>query len=187
MRHDIYNNGFLRVRWDHESRIYTEWNTAGEETLSRPYTPEENAQADEEMAVFAIQTAEMEMERAALVSSAPDELAAVQQLTLQQQGVSDGTPWRQPQGAHDAYPLGFKVTHENKEWESLIPANVWAPGVSGWREVVAEGYPAWVQPTGAHDAYNIGDRVSFEGFNYESVIDANTWSPTAYPDGWVVI
>ncbi|MEF2554597.1 hypothetical protein VQ042_25485 [Aurantimonas sp. A2-1-M11] len=61
--------------------------------------------------------------------------------------------------------------------------NVWAPGVSGWREVVAEGYPAWVQPSGAHDAYQIGDRVSFEGANYESVINANVWSPAGYPAG----
>lgn len=97
---------------------------------------------------------------------------------------TDGEPWQQPAGAHDAYPLAATVTHGGKTWESLIPFNVWAPGVSGWRERVAEGYPAWAQPTGGHDAYAKGARVSFEGSDYESVIDNNVWSPTGYPQGW---
>lgn len=100
---------------------------------------------------------------------------------------ADGAAWVQPTGAHNAYPLGRTVTHGGKTWENIMPANVWEPGVSGWREVVAEGYPAWVQPTGAHDAYSIGDRVSFEGANYESKINANTWSPTGYPAGWQLV
>ena len=97
---------------------------------------------------------------------------------------TDGQPWVQPTGAHDAYRLGATVTHGGKTWESLTPANIWQPGVSGWREQVAQGYPAWVQPTGGHDAYKKGDRVSFDGSNYESLIDANVWSPTGYPAGW---
>ena len=100
---------------------------------------------------------------------------------------TDGAAWVQPTGAHDAYALGITVTHGGKTWENITPANVWQPGVSGWREQVAEGYPAWVQPTGAHDAYNTGDRVSFEGSNYESKIDANVWSPTGYPAGWQIV
>lgn len=99
--------------------------------------------------------------------------------------------WVQPTGAHDAYPNGWHVLRNDKEWVSLIPANVWEPGVSGWREVVREGDdgtpaapPEWVQPTGAHDAYNSGDRVTFEGMTYTSLINGNTWSPAAYPQGW---
>ena len=97
---------------------------------------------------------------------------------------TDGQPWVQPTAAHDSYPLGITVTHGGKTWENLTPANVWQPGVSGWREQVAQGYPAWVQPSGAHDAYKKGDRVSFNGGDYESLIDGNTWSPSAYPAGW---
>lgn len=97
---------------------------------------------------------------------------------------TDGEAWVQPVGAHDAYPLGTTVTHEGKTWANITPANVWTPGVSGWREVVTEGYPAWVQPTGAHDAYEVGDRVRFEGSDWESLIAGNVWSPTAYPAGW---
>ena len=103
---------------------------------------------------------------------------------LMQQAHADGEAWTQPIGAHDAYPLGTTVTHGGKTWENITHANVWEPGVSGWREQVTEGYPAWVRPTGGHDAYNAGDRVSFEGTNYESRIDGNTWSPADYPAGW---
>ena len=100
---------------------------------------------------------------------------------------ADGEPWVQPTGAHDAYPLAATVTHGGKTWESLIPFNVHEPGVSGWREQVAQGYPAWVQPSGAQDAYKKGDRVSFDGSDYESLIDGNVWSPSAYPAGWKTI
>jgi hypothetical protein len=44
--------------------------------------------------------------------------------------------WVQPQGAHDAYAKGVKVVHKSKTWENLIDANVWEPGVYGWKEVV---------------------------------------------------
>lgn len=97
--------------------------------------------------------------------------------------------WRQPEGAHDAYPEKAIVEVDGVFWVSLIPANVWAPGVSGWRRVstVANEVFPWVQPTGAHDAYQIGDRVAFNGSTYESLIDANVWSPAAYPAGWKLI
>ena len=136
----------------------------------REWTAEELAAQAEAAALEAQQAAD----RAALDALATTASAAH----------TDGEPWQQPTGAHDAYPLAATVTHGGKTRESLIPFNVWEPGVSGWREVVAEGYPAWVQPTGAHDAYAKGARVSFEGSNYESVIDNNIWSPTAYPQGW---
>ena len=44
--------------------------------------------------------------------------------------------WSQPLGAHDAYPLGAKVSHNGKKWTSDIANNVWEPGVYGWSEVV---------------------------------------------------
>ena len=43
--------------------------------------------------------------------------------------------WRQPLGAHDAYAKGARVTHAGHTWESTINANVWAPGVYGWKRV----------------------------------------------------
>jgi chitodextrinase len=48
---------------------------------------------------------------------------------------SDGVipSWRQPLGAHDAYAKGARVTYAGKVWESNISANVWAPGVYGWK------------------------------------------------------
>lgn len=44
--------------------------------------------------------------------------------------------WSQPVGAHDAYALGDKVTHNEKKWVSDVNNNVWEPGVYGWTEYV---------------------------------------------------
>lgn len=46
--------------------------------------------------------------------------------------------WSQPLGAHDAYPLGAKVSHNGKKWTSDVANNVWEPGVYGWSEVTDE-------------------------------------------------
>ena len=42
--------------------------------------------------------------------------------------------WIQPQGAHDAYPLGAKCSHNSKRWISSVDSNIWEPGVYGWDE-----------------------------------------------------
>ena len=57
------------------------------------------------------------------------------------------------------------------------PPTVWAPGISGWREVVAEGPAAWVQPTGQHDAYPLGAQVTHNGRTWTSTVAANVWPP----------
>lgn len=111
--------------------------------------------------------------------------------TVSGRDLSDFAHWVQPTGAHDSYPVQSIVAHGGKSWESLLSANVWEPGVSGWAEKAPEEHPPeepftpeWVQPTGAHDAYQIGDSVMFEGQMYTSTINNNTWSPTDHPDGW---
>ena len=43
--------------------------------------------------------------------------------------------WSQPLGAHDAYELGAKVSHNGKKWTSDVDNNVWEPGVYGWTKV----------------------------------------------------
>lgn len=43
--------------------------------------------------------------------------------------------WSQPLGAHDAYPLGAKVSHNGEKWTSDVDNNVWEPGVYGWSKV----------------------------------------------------
>ena len=42
--------------------------------------------------------------------------------------------WHQPTGAHDAYALGAKVSHNSKHWISDIDYNTYEPGVYGWTE-----------------------------------------------------
>ena len=126
-----------------------------------------------------------ELTRRETLATAGKQMDAIARDVLAAQGITDGAEWVQPTDATNAYPKDWTVSHGGKTWVSLTPANVWEPGVSGWREIIEDGAaPEWVQPTGAHDAYNTGDRVAFEGNVYESLIDANTWSPTDYPAGW---
>ena len=127
-----------------------------------------------------------ELSRRETLANAGRAMDDIARSVLAASGVEPGNEWAQPTDATNAYPKDWTVTHDGKTWVSLTPANVWQPGVSGWREVVDESAaaPEWVQPTGAHDAYQTGDHVMFEGAEYVSLIDGNTWSPTAYPQGW---
>ena len=126
-----------------------------------------------------------ELSRRETLANAGRAMDDIARSVLAAQGQTDGDEWVQPTDATNAYPKDWTVTYDGKTWVSLTPANVFEPGVSGWREVVEEGEtPEWVQPTGAHDAYQTGDHVMFEGQEYVSLIDGNTWSPTAYPQGW---
>lgn len=43
--------------------------------------------------------------------------------------------WVQPQGSHDAYMIGDKVSHLEKHWISTVDNNVWEPSVYGWVEM----------------------------------------------------
>jgi hypothetical protein len=98
----------------------------------------------------------------------------------------EGKEWVQPTGAGDPNirNTGDRVTVDGKTWESLIDNNVWAVPI-GWREIVAQGYPAWVAPTGAHDSYPLGFKVTHKGRNWESTIPNGVWEPGVY--GWKVI
>lgn len=126
-----------------------------------------------------------EQERRRTLATGADQMDKLVRDMLAASGQVEGGEWVQPTDATNAYPRDWTVVHGGKTWVSLTPANVWEPGVSGWREVVEEGaVPEWVQPTGAHDAYQTGDHVSFDGDEYVSLIDSNTWSPTEYPAGW---
>ena len=51
--------------------------------------------------------------------------------------VEEWPEWVQPTGAHDAYPIDSKVSHNGKKWISNIDANVYEPGVFGWTEKIS--------------------------------------------------
>lgn len=142
-------------------------------------------ESDENLAKLAA-AVRAEQDRRRVKATAEQQVADLNLAYLSASGVEPGQEWRQPTGAHDAYPQDWEVTHDGRTWISTTPANVWTPGVSGWREVVEEDAapPEWVSPSGAHDAYMTGDRVTFEGTVYESVVDGNVWSPADHPAGW---
>lgn len=78
-----------------------------------------------------------------------DELyRVVQNHTTQNDWTPDKTPalytkisveefpeWEQPQGAHDAYKIGKKVSHNGKHWINTYDNNTYEPGVYGWDEI----------------------------------------------------
>ena len=49
--------------------------------------------------------------------------------------IEEWPEWVQPTGAHDAYELGAKVSHNGQHWISEIPANIYEPGVAFWEAV----------------------------------------------------
>ena len=104
-----------------------------------------------------------EQERRYTLATAAEQAADLATRYSQAVGRQPGDEWTAPTGAHDAYPHGATVTHDGRTWESLTAANVWEPGISGWREQGEnDGQPpAWVQPTGGHDAYATGDRITW--------------------------
>lgn len=142
--------------------------------------------SDEELARYAA-ALKREQDRRRTLDTTEKQVQELSAAYLSAAGVEPGQEWKQPTSAVDAYPKDWTVEHGNKTWVSLVAANVFVPGVSGWREVAAEGVPEWVAPTGAHDAYQTGDHVTFEGVEYVSLIDSNTWSPTDYPEGWELV
>lgn len=93
------------------------------------------------------------------------------------------TAWVQPTGAQDAYDAGVWVWHNGQVWENLTPANVWEPGVTGWRDPLNE-WPQWIQPLGAQDAYPLGAKVTYQSQRWVSDYAANVWPPGVF--GWTL-
>ena len=60
----------------------------------------------------------------------PDQAASL--FSLAANPVEEWPDWIQPTGAHNAYAVGDKVTHDGKRWISTADANTWVPGEYGW-------------------------------------------------------
>jgi hypothetical protein len=87
-------------------------------------------------------------------------------------------PWVQPTGAHDAYPVGARVTYGGYIWQNTIAANVWVPGVTGWTNLTPPVTSAWAYPV----AYKVNDLVTYLTKTYKciQVHTSNvSWTPTA--------
>ena len=117
-------------------------------------------------------------------------------------------PYKQPTGAHDAYPPSAQVSDEGRVWRNdLDKLNVWKPGTmnAGWTDItdmlLAEHNPPEPEGDGQEPdtaeteepavpewAPNLdvkpGERYTFQGDTYE-VIQGHTsaahWPPNAVP------
>lgn len=118
-------DGALVARHDDTARIVTTYDETGAVASSRPYTAAENTAADAAEAAAA--------EQAAAEAKAAEDRAILDAIAHTSASAhADGETWTAPLGAHDAYPLGAKVTHKGKTWTSTTAANIWEPGVYGW-------------------------------------------------------
>ena len=100
----------------------------------------------------------------------------------------------QPTGAHNAYPVEWTVTRDDKTWESLIPNNVTMPGDPAdpqnyrwWKNLSAPPAPGvW---SGEGVAYAVDTQALYEpnGKTYKC-LQAHTsqpgWTPVAVPALW---
>lgn len=94
--------------------------------------------------------------------------------------------WVQPQGAHDAYPVGARVTFGGNTWINTIAANVWQPGVTGWTNQTAPATPEWT--TGV--LYRVNDEVTYQGPRYRCRQQHTSqvgWQPPAVLALWLPI
>ena len=90
---------------------------------------------------------------------------------LMEQAHTDGEPWIQPTGAHNAIPYGRAVTDGGKTWRSKHYANVWPPSPSSpWWEEVTNGDPG-PQPWALGTYYKPPTKVTFAGKTYECTFE----------------
>lgn len=144
---------------------------------------------DEELATT-VEAGQTEIARRAREKHVITELEQVQQSALAAKGWADGDGWVQPEGAHDAYPIGARAQHDGRTWVNELTSNPFPPGVTGWVEETSEGeYPVWWQPLGAHDAHvwGTGTRAWHDGTLWESMRDQNVWPPEIGDDYWVEV
>jgi chitodextrinase len=100
--------------------------------------------------------------------------------------------WQQPQGAHDAYPVGFEVYHPptDRVWVSDMDANVWEPNSPAASWTLRDDQEPLVPDTDEWQvgvSYSVGDRVMYNGVEYECR-QAHTslagWEPPNVPALW---
>lgn len=132
--------------------------------------------------------------RRTVIRDAPKRADDLAREVLAAEGRKEGQTWVQPTGAHDAIPLGWKVQHNGKTWESLIPGNVWKPGDTSdpqsyrwWKDLTpVADVTAW-DPNGK--PYKVGDVVTHYGLTY-SCRQPHTsqagWSPTVAASLWLL-
>ena len=103
--------------------------------------------------------------------------------------------WRQPTGAHDAYPINHEVSHIGAIWKSLIAANTTTPEVGSQFWELVSGEPEEpegpeILPWQPDESVGVGDLRSYNGTTYRAVQSHTTqsgWIPPVVPSLWEAI
>jgi len=135
-----YNGAVIKVRQDHERTIYPPEDTPALFFFaSDPNNPEPEWIENEDVVPGDIRV--FEGVRYVVLMAHQTQASWTPPVATTLWGVASDPPtdeiqpWVQPAGAHDAYDIGDKVTHNGKTWESTAAANIWEPGVFGWEEI----------------------------------------------------
>jgi len=129
----------------------------------------------------------LEEERRHRIALAPMQAEAISIEYFKDVGITEGSEWIQPTGAHDAYPLNYTVVKGGKTWKSLIPANVWAPGLDPrwWEDQTPVDDGIW-NPN--YHSYLVDDVVDYNGVSYKCLQTHTSqpdWTPEAVPALWL--
>ena len=88
--------------------------------------------------------------RLAALASAPGRIDEIAAGVLEATSRERGAPWVQPEGAHNAYPAGWTVTHGGTEYVSTQTGNASEPGTTGAAWIIrvepGDGPVEWALP-----------------------------------------
>ena len=178
------------------SRTVTTYDAEGKPTGTRPYTEQENAAADAQIAQSALLTDLTERIariEAALWPAPPDPEDP------EDPSIPEWADW------NGVWPASALLRDGGKVWRNItsVPLTTrpteFPGGTSKWAHLFVEvitgtvdpdpdPYTAWVQPTGSHDAYILGAKVTHNGRLWECTqvnAGVNSYEPGVW--GWTDI
>lgn len=144
--------------------------------------------SDQDLA-WLLDAARQEYQRRSDLVSALGSTPGLVDALLTSTGREPGAEYVAPTGAHDAYPLGWVVTHEGVEYEATRDGAVGVPGDSvDWRRIAAENEVLpWVQPMAGQE-YPVGAIVTHQGKTWRNDhVGPNGWEPGQPGSQWTEI
>lgn len=88
----------------------------------------------EELDLLSLKLSE-ETTRRSQINALPDTIDAMIRDLKRFEGYGEGVEWVRPSSATRAYPRGWTIRYNGKQWKSTISGNLSEPGTTGWVEI----------------------------------------------------
>lgn len=177
MSAQTYINDTLREQWDDATRIYTAWDAEGVQESTRPYTEDENSQADEDA------------RQNSHITDLEDRVKAIEDYLFAVSPPNpDGVPWT----ASD-WPPGAVVTHSGKTYRNdtgswlngnYLPGDPLHPF---WTELPGEGETVTPWAPGMHLIPQMlvsNQGKTFRYLGVDTPVAPANWAPTVSNATW---